>query len=523
MKKLTEDLKGRHFKLRSGDQVYEATGRVRERGGHTFYEIIRKYTIYGKPVSDYLLMDELDETGEPLTPLPSMPSLLTNATEKRDGNLTGKHYTVEASSSDWVGTGFYKDTKIGRYIQVVDEQNHKAYLPEDMLDIKKSERKAMLRIRLTDIIKTAALDAHAAVLMAHTKPSSIPTLLDAAGKIRGYQSDLTPENVDHVLDLTGLKLRSSSPMALENLHRNLMKVRIAGITERLDTLSAKLASLNYPVLSDALDNVSDTLEGIVSEDKSIGVQDILKSPLAEAYGITLKDLNDAKELLKSRTATNEKYLEDIPDKKIAVALLLALTLATGVGHFHKDTVVKMKPGDKRVKEYIDKSKKMDPIQSVKNFFSKLVQDEKKVRTEGITPNMDKAIVDVAKKLNVKNPEWLKKVILFESRGNPGIKNPNSSARGLIQFMNSSAREMGYKDSEDLIKKHPTDVGQLAGPVYDYLKRYAPFPTEQSLYMAVFYPKYRYENPDRVFPRRVRKANPGIRKIQDYVDLVNRVK
>lgn len=129
-----------------------------------------------------------------------------------------------------------------------------------------------------------------------------------------------------------------------------------------------------------------------------------------------------------------------------------------------------------------------------------------------------ALREVAKELEVK-PEWLYNLINFESRWNPKAKNPVSSARGLIQFMDSSAKELGYSGSQDLIDKNPTVEQQLAGPVFQYLKKYSPFPTEQSLYMAVFYPKARSWDLTDPFPSRVTKVNPGIYVVGDYVNKV----
>jgi len=117
-----------------------------------------------------------------------------------------------------------------------------------------------------------------------------------------------------------------------------------------------------------------------------------------------------------------------------------------------------------------------------------------------------------------NPDWLYKLIDFESRWNPLAKNPLSGARGLIQFTNKTARSMGYSSADDLVFKYPSIVSQL-DIVYNYLKPYRPFPTEQSLTMAVFYPDFRYAEPDKAFPDTVTKDNPGINTPADYMRLV----
>lgn len=118
------------------------------------------------------------------------------------------------------------------------------------------------------------------------------------------------------------------------------------------------------------------------------------------------------------------------------------------------------------------------------------------------------IADIAGKLNV-NPSWLDALINFETAGtySPTIKNPNSSARGLIQVINSTARsDFGVTDSFALVNMYPTFREQMYNVVYPYLKKYAPFPTKQSLYMAVFYPAFRNVSPTTPFPATVQKAN-----------------
>ena len=138
----------------------------------------------------------------------------------------------------------------------------------------------------------------------------------------------------------------------------------------------------------------------------------------------------------------------------------------------------------------------------------------------LAPEERLALEDVAADLGTK-PKWLWQLISFESGWDPQVKNPGSSARGLIQFMNSTARELGYLDSAGLVRSNPTREKQLRGPVLDYLRRYAPYGTEQSLYMAVFYPAARHWDQEREFPPEVQEANPGIRTVRDYVEHVQR--
>lgn len=136
--------------------------------------------------------------------------------------------------------------------------------------------------------------------------------------------------------------------------------------------------------------------------------------------------------------------------------------------------------------------------------------------------ISEAVNLVSKNLGIK-PEWLRSLIKFESNWNPVAKNPYSSARGLIQFIDKTAVSLGYKNSLDLVIKNNTIVKQLLGPVYSYLSRYKPFPTEQSLYMSVFYPKARYWDKKAFFPLHVMFVNPGIFQVEDYIKKVKGIK
>jgi len=118
------------------------------------------------------------------------------------------------------------------------------------------------------------------------------------------------------------------------------------------------------------------------------------------------------------------------------------------------------------------------------------------------------------------PDDLNALIAFESNYDPQAKNPLSSAKGLLQFTNATARTLGYADSTDLINKNPDFSSQIQNAVIPYLKLYAPFPTQQSLYLSVFYPAARDWQPHAVFPANVQAVNPGIKTVQDYINRVN---
>lgn len=119
--------------------------------------------------------------------------------------------------------------------------------------------------------------------------------------------------------------------------------------------------------------------------------------------------------------------------------------------------------------------------------------------------------------------WLDSLIDFESGWNPAAINPTTGAEGLIQFMPATAQGLGYLNAHDLVLRYPTAEKQLLTPVYNYLKQFKPFPTKQSLYMAVFYPAARTWTPDTLFPVSVRAANPNIDTVQDYINFVEKKK
>lgn len=137
-------------------------------------------------------------------------------------------------------------------------------------------------------------------------------------------------------------------------------------------------------------------------------------------------------------------------------------------------------------------------------------------------------VEIASRLGV-DASWLDRLIQFESGYDPLIKNRTSSARGLIQLTDTAAREKPFSASDSLsvINRFPSFDSQMENVVYPYLKKYVPYPTKQSLYMAVFYPAYRYYDIDKQFPLDVQRANTvktsggyiTIRTPRDYGDMV----
>lgn len=127
------------------------------------------------------------------------------------------------------------------------------------------------------------------------------------------------------------------------------------------------------------------------------------------------------------------------------------------------------------------------------------------------------IVRVSNQLGI-HPSWLANVINFESDGgNPKARNVYSSATGLIQFIPSTAADLGT--SVDALRSM-SGRQQMA-----YVERYfAPYKgrlsSQEDVYMAVFYPRA-IGNPDYRFPFSVTAVNPGIYTPRDYVEMANR--
>jgi hypothetical protein len=145
----------------------------------------------------------------------------------------------------------------------------------------------------------------------------------------------------------------------------------------------------------------------------------------------------------------------------------------------------------------------------------------KAKTMGgsLTPSQTNALNTLAVNLGA-NPDWLWAIIQSESSWNPLAANPSTSAQGLIQFMDATAKGLGYASSQDLIDQHPDVEGQLLGPVQAYLEKFKPFPTFESVVGAVFYPANRY-NPTKPLPGAAMQANSGISSVQSYADLIRK--
>lgn len=107
-----------------------------------------------------------------------------------------------------------------------------------------------------------------------------------------------------------------------------------------------------------------------------------------------------------------------------------------------------------------------------------------------------------------NPDWLEWVVYLESNFNPTLKNPTSSATGLIQFIESTANQLGTTTAQ--IKKMSFEQQCILIDKYltlnsKYVKRVKSF---IDLYLVIFYPAAVGKPVDYIFPNQVFIYNPS---------------
>ncbi len=113
------------------------------------------------------------------------------------------------------------------------------------------------------------------------------------------------------------------------------------------------------------------------------------------------------------------------------------------------------------------------------------------------------VFDIANRLGV-SPNWLMIVMNNESGLNPRAKNPNSSATGLIQFLDSTALGLGTSTGK-LAQMNAVDQLEY---VYQYFKTYkGKINDVADAYQAVFYPAALNKPDSFVYPQVVAGLNP----------------
>jgi hypothetical protein len=94
------------------------------------------------------------------------------------------------------------------------------------------------------------------------------------------------------------------------------------------------------------------------------------------------------------------------------------------------------------------------------------------------------------------PEWLMVAMYFESKLNSKARNPNSSATGLIQFMEATAKGLGTSTEKLYFMPQITQLSY----VYKYLNRYAgKMKSLGDVYLAIFYPAAVGKSDDYILP------------------------
>lgn len=164
------------------------------------------------------------------------------------------------------------------------------------------------------------------------------------------------------------------------------------------------------------------------------------------------------------------------------SLALSTTLFSGGGDEYFE---------KQIKEFIKQHKlELCFDEFDKRIIQKLVEKTKLTQEEVFEyfdEDARKKIRELAKEINVSS-EWLYKLFYKEARLNPYATNPISGAQALIQFMPSTAKNLGTSVEE----LSEMSVEKQLPFIKLYLERINPslkFDSFTDLYMAVFYPYY----------------------------------
>lgn len=134
-----------------------------------------------------------------------------------------------------------------------------------------------------------------------------------------------------------------------------------------------------------------------------------------------------------------------------------------------------------------------------------------------TWNFSQKVKEIARSLDVP-AEWLMAVMYTESRFNPRAKNlKGSGAVGLIQWMPSTAKDLGTSSEELLTMPAETQLEYMFAYLQRVKKKYGEFDSLTDFYLAVLYPKaisqdYCYSLFSK--PARAYKQNAGLDENRD---------
>lgn len=139
----------------------------------------------------------------------------------------------------------------------------------------------------------------------------------------------------------------------------------------------------------------------------------------------------------------------------------------------------------------------------------------------VTPAFIDKVKIISSKLNI-NPSHLMMAMYKETGGtfSPSIKNPTSSATGLIQFMASTAKQLGTTTAQLRVM---SAIEQLDF-VYRYFLPYkGKLKSFADVYLAIFYPAGIGKPDSWRFPSWVYKANRGIDLNKDGIMTIGEFK
>ncbi|MFB2120052.1 transglycosylase SLT domain-containing protein [Parapedobacter sp. 2B3] len=106
-------------------------------------------------------------------------------------------------------------------------------------------------------------------------------------------------------------------------------------------------------------------------------------------------------------------------------------------------------------------------------------------------------------------EWLADIIYLESGFNPNAKNPNGSASGLIQFIESTAKELGTTTAAIRQMTNVQQLPYVEKYFSNWFSRLGKPKDGFELYVLVFYPAW-FNKPDESrLPDNAYKANRSI--------------
>ena len=152
--------------------------------------------------------------------------------------------------------------------------------------------------------------------------------------------------------------------------------------------------------------------------------------------------------------------------------------------------------------------------------------------DGMTQELAEEIVKASEDLNI-NPAWLANAMHFESgyTFDPSKQNQSSTkATGLIQFTESTARELGTTTEE--LRKMTAQEQMNYVVKYFNLARIPQMRSQEDVYMAIYFPEsvgkgsnfdiydWHVENKGSREARRYLRNNRGTRTVGDYVSKAN---